>query len=157
MLIDVIDYTPEQFAALSAEQVEEVKNAQQRKNKLADALEEKKRKAKYKLVDAGIFRSAIYDKICAALDAKYAEETTRIRDGLLFYLQYSVKAESSAPYETDYSYSYEKRYEIVRDYYEQTYSDKEARIAAFREDKVAPGYLGEYYGILFDYFLLAEN
>lgn len=157
MLIDIIEYTPEQFAVLSAEQVEEVKNVQQRKNKLLDALEEKKRKEKYKLVDAGIFRSAIYEKICASLDEGYAREVARLREGLLFYLQYSTKAEYDAPYIVNYSLSYAERYEIVRDYYETTYTDAKERVNKFKADKVAPAYLGEYYTILFDRFLLAAN
>lgn len=156
MTIDVIDYTPEQFAELTVEQVEEVKNVQQKKNRLADELAEKKRKQKYKLVDAGIFRSAIYEKICAALDESYEREIERLRSGLLFYLQYTSKSESanSAPYEVDYAYSFEERYEIVKTYYEGAYSDGKERLAAFKQDKTAAAYLGEYYGILYDYFAM---
>ena len=41
MTIDIISYTDAQFAALTEEQLREVKSAQQKKNRLAVALEEK--------------------------------------------------------------------------------------------------------------------
>ena len=46
MTIDIINYTSEQFAALSTEQILEVKRVQLSKNRLTRKLEEKKKSEK---------------------------------------------------------------------------------------------------------------
>lgn len=153
MVIDIISYTAEQFARLDPEQVRAVESAQTKKNRMTEELAADKREAKFKLVKAGVFRSAIYSKIVQELDAAYSREIEDLKEGLLFYLQYGSNVnEESAPYEVDYSLSGEKRAVIVKDYYNDTYSDATERFEAFKNDEVAKVYLGEYYSVLFDYF-----
>ena len=57
MVIDIISYTDAQFAALSEEQILEVKSAQLKKNKLDLNLEENLLKAKQRLIENGTFLS----------------------------------------------------------------------------------------------------
>lgn len=154
MEIDIIAFSDSQFALLTNEQLEEVKSVQLRKNRLTAALEEKKRKAKYKLVEQGAFRSSIFDEICAKLNQSYQEEVESLRSGLLFYLRFSVKSDGTqdAPYEIDYSKTYEERYNVVKAYYDTTYSTASERLEALKNDRAATGYLGEYYSTLFDYY-----
>ena len=107
MEIDIISFTDEQFAALTEEQLLEVENVQMKKNRLTEDLEEEKRKEKFRLLKAGVFRSGIWTGICDSLDASYEREVEWLRDGLLFYLRFASKPpeETSAPYEVDYSLS----------------------------------------------------
>ena len=79
MTIDIITLTAKQYAALSAEQLDKVRAAQLKKDGYKAALEEEKRKKKYALVRAGIFRSCVYEKLCAALTAEYEEKTAAVR------------------------------------------------------------------------------
>ena len=154
MKIDIIQYTPEQFAELSSDEILEVKRVQLSKNRLARNLAEKKRAEKYKLVAAGIFRSNIWADICAALEDAYEQEIESLRDGLLFYLQYGNQQGGSAvaPYRVDYSLSVVERAIIVRDYYNTTYADGQKRYEAFKADHFAKSYVGEMYASLRDYF-----
>lgn len=157
MEIDIITYSEEQYAALSAEQLQEVRLAQQRKNRLKRKLSEDIKKEKGKLIDNGIYSSKMFDLIQKKLTDTYTEEVGYLRDSLLFYLHYASKPESEvvegAPYKVDYSLSETERYQIVRQYYEQTYTNPHERLAAFSEDAVAVQYLGELYKTLYDYFL----
>ena len=59
MTIDIINYTDEQFAELTEEQILEVEEAQLRKNRLTARLEEDKKREKYRLLEAGVFRSPV--------------------------------------------------------------------------------------------------
>lgn len=154
MTIDIISYTDGQFAALSEEQILEVESVQLKKNRLTEALKEKKRKEKYRLLKAGVFRSAVWEKICAALDESYGQEVDGLRDGLIFYLRFSSKAETgeTAPYVVDYSLTYEARLSIVKNYYDATYTDGGQKFAAFKADKVAVSYLGELYAPLYELY-----
>ena len=78
-----------------------------------------------------------------------------MREGLLFYLQYSARAEetggTSAEY-ADYSLSPTDRVTAVKTYYETKYNTAKARFDAFKADTTAPVYLGEYYAGVYDYF-----
>ena len=145
MTIDIIEFTDAQYLALNEEQLQEVMKAQTKKEKLLSSLNEKKRKEKFRLLKNGVFRSNIYDALCAQT----------IKERLLFYLRFSVKTETPVepPYAVDYALSYAERFAQVRDYYLATYSDPTARMDAFKQDAVAPSYLGEYYASLYDYFL----
>ena len=60
MVIDIISYTDAQFAALSEEQILEVKSAQLKKNKLDLNLEENLLKAKQRLIENGTFLSDLF-------------------------------------------------------------------------------------------------
>ena len=156
MIIDIISYTSEQFAALTTEQIVEVKRVQLAKNKLTRKLQENKRKEKFRLIEAGIFCSGIWDALCAELEEAFAQEVENLREGLLFYLQYGNQqagtgSSVTAPYVVDYSLSGYDRAVIVRDYYLNTYSDATERYAAFKADTVAKSYLGENYAGLHDY------
>ena len=125
MTIDIISFTDEQFAFLSETQIQEIKNVQAQKDELTSALAEKKRKEKFRLIKNGVFRSAIYDSICAALDVEYAATVESLKERLLFYLRFSSKINDTesenSPYVVNYSLTYEERYNIVKDYYLETY------------------------------------
>ena len=153
MVIDIIAFSDAQIAELSAEQVEEVRNAQLKKNRLTEILEKNKEKEKYKLVKRGIFRSGIFEKICEGLGSSYLRDVEDIREGLLFYLRFTSKpqTDTDAPYEVDYSWTYEQRYNAVKGYYDGAFTTGKERFEAFVKDKIAVGYLGEYYAILYDY------
>lgn len=164
MTIDIINYTSEQFAALSTEQILEVKRVQLSKNRLTRKLEEKKKSEKFRLLEAGIFCSGIWEAICAELDEAYTQEVEGLREGLLFYLHYGEQQAGSgggtatSPYPLDYSLLGQDRTVVVRDYYLNTYSNASERYAAFLQDQVAKSYLGEYYAGLHDYLqYLADN
>lgn len=159
MTIDIITFTDKQFAGLTTEQLLEVKEAQARKNELALECEERLQKEKNKLIKNGIFQSARYALLEEKIRAEYQSRIDLVRDGLLFYLRYTMRididigGDFEAPYKVDYSLSYEERLQIVRPYYEETYTDAQERFEAFQVDTVAPQYLGEFYKPLYDYFL----
>ena len=153
MTIDIISYTQEQFAALNAEQIDEVRRVQLQKNRLLRSLERKKVAEKYRLSANGVFRSSIYTKLCEIWQSEYDEEIEALRDGLLFYLQYSgQKSNAGAGYTVDYSLSVVDRAVLVKDYYERTYSDPQERFNMFKKDTIAPTYLCEAYSSLYHYF-----
>ena len=157
MIIDIISFTDEQFAFLSETQIQEVKKVQTQKNRLTSALIEKKRKEKFRLLKNGVFRSAIYDSICLALDEEYATAVEQLKEQLLFYLRFSAKVDDTesenSPYLVNYSLSYQERYSIVKTYYLEKYTDPSERFNAFKADKIAPKYLGEFYATLHDYLM----
>lgn len=156
MEIDIIKYQTDQYASLNSEQLLEVKKAQATKNRLLRRLNEKKLAEKYRLVKAGIFHSKIWEKLCEALQAEYDAEVEILREGLLFYLQYSGQESStntSVGYTVDYSLSIAERVAVVKMYYLTTYSDPNKRFYAFRDDPVAPKYLCESYSALYQWFL----
>ena len=155
MHIDIIAYTDAQFAALTEEQLLEVKNAQLKKNRLEDKLNEDLQKERQRLIGNGIFLSTIFQEVEMSLWLVYEQEVERIRDALLFYLRFAAKpnVDVDAPDLVDYSLTDEERLDIVREYYETTYSDGAQRFALFKEDQVAAAYLGELYAPLYDYFL----
>ncbi|MBQ8309070.1 MAG: hypothetical protein IJX96_04475 [Clostridia bacterium] len=156
MIIDIISYTDAQYAALTEEQLLEVKSAQLKKNKLDLALEEAKLKEKHRLIDNGIFLSKTWALYCEKLQAEHDSEVENLRESLLFYLRFSAKAEteeeSGVGYTVDYALSIEERFAIVKQYYEINYTDETERFEAFKADKVAVAYLGELYAPLYDYF-----
>jgi hypothetical protein len=141
-----------QLAALSEEKLLEVKRTQQRKNNLEIKLGEEKRKEKFRLLKAGTFRSSIYEQICVALDEAYQRDVEALRDGLIFYLQFSSASDGNPGYKVDYSLDFEARYEIVKAYYDSTYTNAEERFTQFKKDLVATKYLGELYAILFNLY-----
>ncbi|MBR2647136.1 MAG: hypothetical protein IKD47_06240 [Clostridia bacterium] len=157
MEIDIISYTDAQYAALSEEQILEVKAAQMKKNRLAAKLSEDMQREKHRLVSAGIYFSPIWGLVQAKLQAAYDAEVENVRESLLFYLRFSGKPSEeeteNAPYDVDYSLSDTERYTQVKTYYERTYTDGAKRFAAFKADTVAKRYLGELYATLYDYFL----
>ena len=85
MNIDIISYTDEQFAALSVEQLEQVREAQLKKNKLTAKLDKEKQEEKFRLVKNGIFLSSIWDVYCQKLETEYEAEVETIREALLFW------------------------------------------------------------------------
>ena len=157
MEIDIISYTDAQYAALSAEQLLEVQSAQLKKNRLDLKLEEEKRKEKHRLLSNGVFLSKVWELYCEKLQAEYDAEVENLRDSLLFYLRFSARPDGSdsddAPYEVNYSYAMDERLAIVREYYDETYTNGAERFNAFKADTVAVQYLGELYAPLYDYYL----
>ncbi len=158
MEIDIIDYVPEQFAALSSTEIERVRTAQKRKDTLLLALNEKLRKAKEKMIDNGVFLSNVWTRMEEELTAAYEAEVKIIRDGLLFYLHYASGAYDSGrvppsdTYPVDYTLTIAQRMASVRDYYLETYEDPSERFETFKVDEFAKAYLGEGYASLWHYF-----
>ncbi len=155
MTIDIIDYTDEQYAALTLEQLKEVRSAQKQKDKLTAKLEEDIQTKKDALVRQGIFNSSIFRLVKAELERAYEQEVALLRDGLIFYLKYSMQPDGSdwdAPYTIDFSLGYEARFNVVREYYQTTYPDAVELYDAFVLDQYAPRYLGEMYSPLKSYF-----
>ncbi len=157
MVIDIISYTDAQFAALTEEQLLQVKSAQLKKNRLEAQLQADLQKEKHRLLNNDTFVSTMWQEIQSVLRSNYEQEVENIRDSLLFYLRFAAKPEdsqaSSAPYTVDYSLSDVERFNIVKTYYEASYSNDAERFAAFKEDEIAVRYLGELYAPLYDYFL----
>ena len=159
MTIDIISFTDLQFSCLTPEQLLEVKDAQRRKNDLNEECEERLLQEKNRLVRNGIFQSSRYALLEEKLREEYRAKVDVVRDGLLFYLRYTLRfdiggeSDFEAPYKVDYSLSYEDRLMIVKPYYEENYTNAQERFDAFCEDTVAPHYLGELYKPLYDYFL----
>ncbi len=150
MEINIIDFTSEQFSKLSNDQLSDVKTAQLKKNRLERELEVKKRELQSKMLRNGTIRSDVYKQLIKELTLRYEMEIESVRDGLLFYLQYSAKPSSSAPYTVDYTLSMDDRLDIVWGYYNDTYTDAVEKYEAFAADMVAPSYLGEFYAPLKD-------
>ena len=155
MVIDIIEFTEMQYSLLSEEQLLEVKSAQLKKNQLQEKVEKELLKLRNRMVDNQTYNSENY--FC--WEAKLIEECEReievLREGLLFYLRYTLmygEDVDTAPYKVDFSLSEEKRFYGVRDYYLQTYSDRKVLFQKFQGDTIAPKYLGEYYKPLYDYF-----
>ncbi len=155
MIIDIVEYTEEQFAALSAEKLMEIREAQIRKNGLLEKLQKALETEKQRLIDRGVFLSTIWEKKSAELTEEYEKEVEVLREGLLFYLHYAVDENGQlveAPYTVDYSLSEVERAAVVKAYYEGAYTDAGERYQAFLNDTFAKKYLGEKYASLYHYF-----
>ena len=155
MEIDIINYTSSQYAALSDEQILEVKRVQLAKNRLQSKLEAKKKAEKFRLIENGIYTKELWGHLNEELEKSYEQEVESLRDGLLFYLQYGCREENGGSgeetYRLDYSLNGEERAAYVRDYYMNGYSNAVARYSAFLNDYAVRRYLGEYYTGLHDY------
>ncbi len=157
MVIDIVNYTEQQYASLSTEKLEEIRKAQLKKNALLQKLEEDRRAEKQRLIDRGIYLSTLWEQINERLTANYEAEVETLRDGLLFFLHYTgngtEKVPAGVPYPVDYSLSEEDRLNGVRSYYMNAYSNGQARFDAFNKDEFARSYLGELYAPLWHHFL----
>ena len=156
MIIDIINYTDEQYAKLSEEQILEVQSAQLKKNKLLTKMQAELDKEKHRLVKNGVYFSKIFSLYQEKLQQQYDLEVEQLRESLLFYLRFSAKPSDSeteaAPYEVDYSLSIADRYALVKEHYLTAYDDPQARLDAFKMDTVALQYLGEMYSFVYDEF-----
>ena len=156
MVIDIISYTEEQLAVLSAEKVLEIRETQLKKNKLDEELQEALRKGKQELIDKGVYPSNVWTRIEAKLTAEYERQVEILRDALMFYLHYvsdnAPIVTPDVPYKVDYSLSEDERMQIVKEYYETTYQDDFERYRAFKDDDFVKVYIGELYAPLHDYF-----
>ena len=155
MTIDIIEFTETQYSLLTEEQLLEVKEAQLKKNRLQEKLEEELLKLRNRMVKNGTYCSEVYSCWEIKLYEECEREIEILRESLLFYLRYALRLEediASSPYKVDYSLSEDQRLNLVRNYYLQTYADRKALFQAFRADTVAPKYLGELYKPLYDYF-----
>ena len=154
MIMDIIGYTAEQLATLSDEQILKVQEAQLKKDRLTENLTRALQKEKDKLIDNGTFTSGLFECLQTELSEKCEREIDMIRQGLLFYLHYSLKTDiGSAPYIVDYSLTDAERVNVVKEYYETKYSNGKERFDAFVGDSIAKVYLGELYAPLYHYFL----
>ncbi len=155
MVIDVITFTDEQFAALSEEQILEVKSVQLKVNKLRQEADRLAVKMKFKLLKNGVGRSSALEEYEIRERARIDQEIDTLREGLLFYLRFTVKhgtTEEQAPYTVDYSLTYQDRYLLVKAYYDGKYTNAKERYEALRADQVAKAYLGEMYLTLHDLY-----
>ena len=153
MTIDIISYTDAQMAALSNEQIMEVRQAQIKKEQMYNALQEALRAADAECINKGTFDSTLRNAKREKLEADYETALEHLRDGLLFFLRYSYRPGSpDVGYEVDYSLSDAERVEVVKTYYDAHYTDALERLAAFEKDTVARQYLGEYYAPMYYYF-----
>ena len=158
MNIDIISYTAAQYAALTAEQLQEIRSAQIKKNNLYTQYQSALQEEKSRLTKNGTLLSSLWLAVQQSLYSDYQKAVENLREGLLFYLHYSSKAnvsdgEIDAPYMVDYALSELERTQVVKTYYLQAYSDANQRFEVFEQDKVAPQYLGELYASLYEYFL----
>lgn len=157
MEIDVITYLEAQLAILTEEQLQKVQEAQMKKNRLLRELAEKLQQEKRRLINNGLFLSYTWAWTRAYWEKVYEEEIGWVRDGLLFYLQYTPIEEENPPYEMDYSLSIAERAQRLKTYYMEQYNDATERYAAFKADKIAARYLCEAYKTLLDYFREMAN
>ncbi len=161
MNIDIISYTDEQYASLTMEQLKEIREAQIKKDNLTVNLQEEIQKNKDALVKKGIFNSKIFQLRKTELETEYTRQVDLLRDGLQFYLKYSMHPDGEgldAPYSVNFALSYEERFKEVRDYYMTAYQDPKEGFEAFQADQFALQYLGELYATLYDYlWLMAEQ
>ena len=151
MKIDIISYSDAQYATFSEEQIQEIKSAQLKKNRLLSALAEAKLKEKHRLISRGVFLSGIWEAYQAKLQAECDQEIENLRDTLLFYLRFSTKNEQTG-YTVDYDLPVEERMAIVKLYYQSHYTSASERFEAFKADKIATVYLEDLYAPLYDYF-----
>jgi hypothetical protein len=158
MIIDIISYTEEQYAALTAAQLLEIREAQTKKNRLERIMRDKVQQEKNDMIRNGIFNSQLFDYVQQKLEEDCEKDVNLIREGLLFYLRYSMRPEgtvdgSDAPYIVNFALSEQERLLIVKNYYETTYTDKKELFSEFLKDKIAPLYVGEYYASLYEHFM----
>lgn len=156
MTIDIISYTSEQIAELTTEQLLEVRSAQRKKNVLLAERDKKIKECKQKLIDNGMMHSSAWQLMQEYYVTLYEAKVSDLREELLFYLHYLVKPETEEetnPYPLDYALSEVERYQVVKEYYETTYTDGTERFEVFKNDAVARQYLGELYATLYDVFL----
>lgn len=158
MVIDIISYTDMQLSFLSVEQLEEVRRAQIKKNAYIQEKTKICNEEKYRLQRNGTFVSPLYSKYCAKVESEYAQKIEELREGLLFYLQFTSRPngtlEQEAPYIVNYALPMQQRLDAVRGYYESAYTDERSieRFEVFQEDKVAVVYLGEYYSAVYSIY-----
>ena len=161
MEIDIIEYTDEQLAALSAGQLQQVISAHKKKVALELALEKKLAEKRAELIDNGMLHTSLWTALKNELLAECDRDLAQLREGLLLYLHYSVKPKESeilmCPYELDYSLALTDRYLLVKAYYEKEFTDPWARFEAFKHDKIAVTYLGQMYESLYDVFRFAAE
>ena len=158
MIIDIISYTAEQFAALNEQQLKEVREAQRKKDNLTLALGEKLQAQKDELVKKGIFNSSLFRLIEEKMQREYEQKVSLLKEDLKFYLQYyKPKEEESTPYVVNYALPYDERFAIVREYYMTTFTDANERFAKFTMDAIALNYLGELYSPMYSYLKALSN
>ena len=152
MVIDIISYTPAQYAEMTTEQIVEVREAQEKKNRLEKQLAKDLFNAEKEHIERGTYHSTVYQKRVENLQAGHDLAVENLREALVFYLQYGSRPTQSANiYPIDFSLSYSEREAMVREYYFEHYADPVERFEAYKADRVALQYLGERYAPLYDY------
>ncbi len=159
MHVDTIDYKQEQYAELSDAQILEIRDAQRKKNDRVAKMYEELRKLRQKAVDNGTLYSRAYDLEKVEVQEDCDSDILRIKEDLIFYLQYASRHENTETngYPLDYSLSVEERFVVVRDYYLDAYSDPKERLAEFEKDKIARTFLCETYAAMLDYLWSLAN
>ena len=73
MKIDIVTYTDEQYAAMTQEQLKEVRDAQTEKDELRVKLDEELEREKNKLVKKGIYNSNLYQLMKDKLEKEFED------------------------------------------------------------------------------------
>ena len=156
MTIDIMDMSDPRYKILTERQTFKIHEAQHEKNLLLQRLEENLQKEKQKLAVNGTLASQSFKQLKEKMQAECQQEIEIIKERITLYINSTMRPGYSegkeAPYVLNYALSKFRRFEVVRDYYDQTYSDGAARLAAFEADKVVADYVGEdYYIVLYHY------
>ncbi len=154
MVIDILSYTPEQFAALSGKKLQKIREAQKKKNQLEEEWREKVKKEREKRLQNNTYLTSVFALFEANAEQEYNDAVEQLRDDLNFTLHYLVKVEKNdrVPYPLDESLSPSERYKVVKNYYDKTYANPITLFEAFKADLVAKEYLGDLYATLYDYY-----
>lgn len=162
MIIDIIELTEEEMAALSLQQILILRNAQIQKEEMKKTLAADQKSARLLLLANGMARSSVYDEMCAELNEQYEKDLAELVERTQFNLANSSQSSggggssggtggsgsADAPYLVDYNLSMLERVEIVQAYY-LSVEDGGERMRLYASDDVAKEYLGDYYAALY--------
>ncbi len=156
MTIDIVDLSNPQYEVLTERQMVKIYEGQHEKNRLLQRLEENLQKEQQKLVANGTFVSKIFEQLKEKMQAECEQEIEMVKKRVVLYINSTMRPGYSdgkeAPYILNYALSKFRRFETVRDYYDQAFTDGKKRLAAFEADEVVADYVGEdYYIILYHY------
>ncbi len=154
MVIDIIEYRQEQYAELTDSQILEIRDAQRKKNERIGKMYDEMRALQQKAVNNGMRYSRSFELEYVQVQENCDADILRIKEDLMFYLQYASRLEGvqDSGYPLDYSLTVEARCDAVKAYYLDEYSDARERLEEFQKDKVARTYLCDTYASLLDYF-----
>ncbi len=163
MTLDVLESLGIDEATLSNAAISIARESQKEKNGLTARLAIDLREIEYDFIKRGAGRSSMVRTYCNKRRNEYDAAVAALLDDLQFKLSYLGDAANggnggadipySYPYNPDYSLDEANRYYVVRDYYMQI-SDPVVRYELFRNDPLAPGYMGRFYATLHDRLLM---
>ena len=154
MYFDIISVTEEELANYSAVQMQLLRTAQKKKDKMLKQMDDDLKLFEKLVMTNDMKSSSLIAQKAAELQANYDYEL----EILVEQLEYSLQLNAPYPddeeieqvgYIVDFSLSYTERYNIVRDYYLSIETPAE-RMALYSADNVARKYLSSYYNSLYD-------